>query len=301
MSSISVRHRPPLLRAWLLAWALLPGCERGSAPPEGSADAPAAPGGAQADAPAADGADAAPTEPAGPPLPAAEGILDKAAVAMGGAEAVGGIESFHSRGTVEIVGQNIKGDLNIWWKDGDFYMEQIIPGVGEMRAGKQGDRIWSEDPFNGLRTLGGVEAEQHAWASSLLLAADWRRYFHSARTVAEREVDGHPVHDVVLASDSGLEVTMSFDAETGLQVGQSFEQITPMGRQPFVVTFEDYRDVDGVKIAFRQSIDAKYQEILQVIDEVELNAEVDESKFAFPRKGADLVKQSASSSPSQGG
>ncbi|MCA9649928.1 MAG: hypothetical protein KC501_08465 [Myxococcales bacterium] len=217
-------------------------------------------------------------------------MLDRAAVAMGGRQAIDTIQSFHYRGTIEMLGQNIRGDLRIWWKGGDFYMEQIVPGIGEMRAGKQGDRIWADDPVNGRRRLTGIEAEQHTWASSLLLAADWKRYFDEAQTIAEREVDGHRILDVRLSSATGLEVTMSFDADTGLQVGQSFEQVTPMGRQPFDVTFEDYRDVDGIKIAFRQVIDAKFQKIVQVIEEVELNAAVDEGLFAQPGS-ADVVRR----------
>lgn len=274
---------------WLLAMALVAGCERGSAPPQG--DPPATPG----ETPAGD---AAPVEAPAPPLPAAEDILAKAAEAMGGRTAIDAIESFHYRGTIELLGQNIRSDLRIWWQGGDFFMEQIVPGVGQMRAGKQGDEIWSDDPINNRRMLSGVEAEQHAWASSLLLAADWERYFDEAKTIAERETDGgkgatQVVYDVQLTSKSGLTVTMSFDAETGLQVGQTFEQITPMGTQPFEVTFEDYRDVEGVKIAFRQVIDAKFQQMVQVIDEVELNVEVDASKFAYPRGSSDLVRQPA--------
>lgn len=282
-----VRHRSPL-RPWLLAVALLAGCERGSAPPEGNGDPPAAPGG---DQPSGDAGGAKAAEPPAKPLPQAQGILDRATAAMGGREAIDAIDSFHYRGTVEMLGQNIRGELRIWWKGGDYYMEQVIPGIGEMRAGKRGDQIWADDPINGRRTLSGAEAEQHTWASSILLAADWQRYFDRAQTVAERTADGTTLYDVKLGSASGLEVTMSFDAESGLQVGQTFEQITPMGRQPFDVTFDDYREIDGVKIAFRQEIDAKFQKIVQVIDEVQLNAEVDESKFAFPRTGSDLVRQ----------
>ncbi len=234
-------------------------------------------------------ADSAPAEPKAE-LPAAEGILAKAAEAMGTPEAIAKVQSFYYRGTIEMTGQNIHGDLEIWWKNGDFFMEQVVRGVGEMRAGKLGEEIWAEDPINGRRTLSGVEAEQHAWASSLLLAAEWTRHFDSARTVAEREVDGRRIYDVKLASTSGLEVTMSFDAESGLQVGQSFEQVTPMGKQPFEVRFEDYREIDGIKLAFRQVIDAKIQKIVQEITEVQINAEVDETRFGFPRTG-DVVRQ----------
>jgi hypothetical protein len=233
-----------------------------------------------------------PSEPAPKAeLPAAEGILERAAAAMGSKEAIDRVESFYYRGTIEVLGQNIHGDLEIWWKGGDFFMEQVVPGLGRMRAGKQGDEIWAEDPVNGLRRLSGVEAEQHAWASSLLLAAEWRRYFQSAETIAAREVDGRTIHDVELSAPSGLRVVMSFDAESGLQVGQSFEQVTPMGKQPFEVRFEDYREVEGIKLAYRQVIDAKVQQVVQVITEVRLNAPVDPAKLAYPRTGSDLVRQ----------
>ena len=224
------------------------------------------------------------------PLPAAEGILERAAAAMGGKEAIDRVQSFYYRGTIDLVGQNIQGDLEIWWKGGDFFMVQVVPGLGEMRAGKQGDEIWAQDPIHGLRRLSGVEAEQHAWASSLLLAAEWHRYFQTAKTIGVREVDGRKVYDVELGAASGLRVVMSFDAESGLQVGQSFEQVTPMGKQPFEVRFEDYREVEGIKLAYRQVIDAKVQEVVQVITEVRLNAEVDATQFAYPRTGADLVR-----------
>lgn len=256
--------------------------EGGTPPAAGAGDA------ATAEAKAGAGAVAA---PAAPELPEAAGILARATTAMGGKEAIDRVKSFYYRGTIELVGQNIHGDLEIWWKGGDFFMEQLVPGIGQMRAGKRGDEIWSADPVHGLRRLSGVEAEQHAWASSLLLAAEWERYFKTANTIAVRSEGGRTIHDVELGAPSGLRVVMSFDAESGLQVGQSFEQVTPMGKQPFDVRFEDYREVEGIKLAYRQVIDAKVQQVVQVITEVRLNAEVDESKFAQPRTGADLVQQ----------
>ncbi|MEM9452936.1 MAG: hypothetical protein AAGF11_02070 [Myxococcota bacterium] len=262
-------------------------CSSGACAKNGTTpEADASPGKSHTQA-KADGAEAA---EAPPQLPEAAGILNKAAKAMGDVEALAQVESFYYRGTIDMAGQNIHGDLEIWWKKGDFFMEQIIPGIGQMRAGKQGEEIWADDPINGPRKLAGVEAEQHAWASSLLLAAEWDRYFDEAQTVAARDVDGRTIHDVKLSAASGLTVTMSFDAESGLQVGQSFEQVTPMGRQPFVVRFEDYREVEGIKLAFRQIIDAKVQKVVQEITEVKINAEVDETRFGFPHTG-DVVRQ----------
>lgn len=291
IAGLAFRRRRARLGPLLLALGLALGTGGSACQPSRSGSAgdgePASAG-----AKAGDEAKAAPSEPApAAELPAAEGILERAAAAMGGKEAIDRVESFYYRGTIEVVGQNIRGDLEIWWEGGDFFMEQIVPGLGRMRAGKQGEEIWADDPINGLRRLSGVEAEQHAWASSLLLAAEWKRYFQSAKTIATRQVDGRTVHDVELSAPSGLRVVMSFDAESGLQVGQSFEQVTPMGKQPFEVRFEDYREVEGIQLAYRQVIDAKVQQVVQVITEVRLNAPVDATKFAYPRTGADLVRQ----------
>lgn len=282
IAACASRRWPARLGSWLLVLALGSACRQGDGAAAKEAGEPA-----PSDATAPPANDVVPEAA----LPAAEGILERAAAAMGGKEAIDRVESFYYRGAIEMVGQNIRGDLEIWWKGGDFYMEQVIPGLGRMRAGRRGDEIWAEDPIHGLRELSGVEAEQLAWASSLLLPGEWKRYFQHAKTIAARTEDGRTLYDVELSASSGLRVVMRFDAESGLQVGQSFEQVTPMGQQPFDVRFEDFREVDGIKLAYRQVIDAKVQRLVQVITEVRLNAAVDESKMAMPRTGADLVKQ----------
>jgi hypothetical protein len=225
-------------------------------------------------------------------LPAAETILAKAVEAVGGRDKLEAIDSFYYKGQVSVSGQNMGGPIEIWWKDGDFFTTQKMMGVGQIKAGKRGETIWSQDPINGLRKLEGPEGEQHLWASSLMLAADWKDHFSEAETVAEREVDGTTVYDVKLTSDSGATLIMSFDADSGLQVAQSFEQVTPMGKMPISVEMEDYRTVEGhgIKIAFRQVTDAKLMKATQEISEIEVNAEVDPSKFAMPTGGAEVVE-----------
>lgn len=222
-------------------------------------------------------------------LPEAEALLDKAVEAVGGRDKLDEVESFYYKGKISIAGQNIGGDIEIWWKNGDFYTTQEMAGIGQIQAGKQGDTIWSQDPINGLRELEGPEAEQHTWASSLMLAADWKQYFEKAETVAEREVDDKTVYDVKLTSPSGAQVRLTFDAETGLQVAQEFKQVTPMGQMPVKVVMEDYRDVDGIKIAFKQVTDASLAKATQEIVELKLNPEVDTSRFAMPTGDTEVV------------
>lgn len=241
---------------------------------------------------AADDASAGGEEPSDPAaqLPEAAEILARAVDAVGGKAKLDAVHSFYFQADVSVLGQNIAGNVKVWWKDGDFYTTNEMIGVGQIQAGKQGDVIWSEDPINGLRRLGGIEAEQHMWASSLMLFSDWQSYFDKAETIGQREFDGKKVYDVKLTSASGAEVTMTFDAESGLQVAQEFESASPMGNMPVKVSIEDYRDVDGIKIAFKHVTDASLAKATQTITEIQLNPEVDTSRFAMPTGGAELVE-----------
>jgi hypothetical protein len=225
----------------------------------------------------------APTpEPAKEALPAAEEVLAKAVDAVGGKTRLEAIESTHSTGRLVVTGQNIAGEMEAWWKGGEFYEEITMAGIGRIRAGKQGDTIWSEDPILGLRKLEGKEAEQAQWLSVPLLAASWQRFFTTAKTTGAREVDGKQAYDVTLTSAAGDEAVLSFAAESGLQVALSFSQVTPMGAMPFRMKMEDYRDVEGLKVSFRKVTDASVASMVQEITKIEFNVEVDETKFAMP-------------------
>lgn len=291
--SHSIRSIARFHRIALAAFFAVAACTNKDEPDAAAAaTAPAAAAG-KAEAGAAEaGADSA-ADSSEPALPAAEDILAKAVEALGGSDKLGEIDSFYYEGKIEILGQNIDGAVKIWWKNGDFYTEQEMKGIGTVRAGKKGDVVWAEDPITGLRELEGAEAEQHMWASSLQLAADWKRYFEKATTVAERTEEDKKVYDVELVAATGGKVKMSFDAETGLQVSQEFEQVTPLGKLPVTVKMQDYREVEGVKFAFKQVTDANLMKATQTIEKIEINPEVSESRFAMPGSGAETVKKPA--------
>jgi hypothetical protein len=230
-------------------------------------------------------------------LPDAVELLDKAVVAQGGREKLDALESLYLEGKLEVPAQNIKGEMKLWWKAGDFYTEQTMVSVGTVRAGKHGDVIWSEDPINGLRKLDGAEAEQHSWASSPSLAAHWQRYFEKAETTGEREVGGAKAYDVTLTSKTGAKVTISVDATSYLPVAQKFEQDTPLGAMPVSVELKDYRDVGGLKLPHVQITDASLAVATQTLTKVEFGAEVDPAKFAMPTRGTKTITPATSGAP----
>ncbi len=234
------------------------------------------------------GAEEAP-KPKEAAYPDAAELLAASVEAVGGKEKLQSITSFHLEGTIGAPKQGLSGKVETWWKQGDFYMVQTIPGLGINRSGKKGDVIWAEEPINGLRKLEGKEAEQHMWASSLLLTADWQKYFESAETVGERTIDGKKVYDIELVTASGSKLSVTIDADDKMMVEQAFEVVSPMGSMPVTIRSTDYRDVSGMKIPYKQVTDASLMELTQELTLVEVNVEVDEAKFALPEDDVPVV------------
>lgn len=279
-----------VLTTFSLAALLSLGACKGDAPADGQdKSAEAADKAASGDAPDKTDGVPAPAEPAAD-LPEAKELLAKAVEAAGGKEKFDAVESFYQEGATVVKGQNINATVKLWWKNGDFYSESDMPGVGKIRAGKKGDVAWTDEPISGLRKLEGKEAAQAQWSSSLLLAGEWETYFDSAETVAKRDLNGTEVYDIKLVGKAGEELVMSLDAQTFLPVAQTFKQSGPMGETPITMHIKDYRDVDGMKLSFASVADAGLMELEQTVTKLELNVPVDESTFAMPTGGAEVVK-----------
>lgn len=84
-------------------------------------------------------------------------------------------------------------------------------------------------------------------------------------------------------SDRRIE-RLYFDAQTGLLLRVAATTETPLARLPEETVFEDYREVDGVKIPFtlRASYVDPFIGWTRKLTEVKHNVTVDDSKFANP-------------------
>lgn len=262
----------------LLTTALvcLAACTGGAAPEakkeEAKAEAPKAAPAAKVEAP----------KPEIPPELAAEKLLAEVVEAAGGAAKFDAIKSYTYEMKVEIVGSGIAGTGKAWAKEGDFYLEIALPGVGTSVAGGRGGKLWTQDPIQGLRALSGKEAEMAAMGASLNLAHDWRRFFDKAETTAVAAEGGKQYADVTLTAKSGNSVTLRIDLESKRVVLQKTKQYSSMGEIPVDVAVEDYRQQDGVWLSFAQTADMKLQKMRTEVTKLELNVPVDESKFALP-------------------
>jgi hypothetical protein len=211
-------------------------------------------------------------------LPSAEEVLAASVGAMGGMDRVNAMKTYYSEARMEVKGQAIAADIRTWGKGKELYMETEMTGIGTTKVWKHDGEVWSEDPINGRRKLEKEEAWQAAWMSSPFLPAEWKQHFEEAKTIERREVDGRQVLDIQLNSSQG-QLVLSFDEQNLLLVGQKFDQASPMGKMPVVVSLSDYKDVDGVKIPYASTMTLPIMTTTQTVTKFESNIPIDDSRF----------------------
>jgi len=135
----------------------------------------------------------------------------------------------------------------------------------------------------GLRTMTGADA-----ATSMMFARAYEPVIslpEKARVTGKETIDGHEAWSVSAPLDEHTRERIWFDATTGLALRRVVTTDSPVGRIPLQSDFEDYREVNGVKIPFTirvssvnggQTATRKYSSIV-------FGAPVDEKMFEPPK------------------
>jgi hypothetical protein len=100
-----------------------------------------------------------------------------------------------------------------------------------------------------------------------------------------KEVEGKKLAEITMTSALGDKLVLRIDMDSKLPVSESFEQSSPMGTMPATVYFKDFREVEGMKLPYEQVVDASLTKAVSTTTRLELNATVDDSKFAMPGAG----------------
>ena len=102
----------------------------------------------------------------------------------------------------------------------------------------------------------------------------------SRATVGERDV-----YVISAPSSEGNGEKLFFDAQTGLLVRRYLEFKTVLGSTPVQVDYEDYREVDGVKLPFSIRWSNPRYSWGRKIDQIKHNVAIDDEKFSPPAAG----------------
>jgi outer membrane lipoprotein-sorting protein len=224
--------------------------------------------------------------PAAPGAPSADQILDKYIQALGGAQRLSALASFLAKGTSAGYGpEGSPRPIEIYAKAPNQRATIIHTQNGDSVTVYDGRAGWIKAPLRpvpimavsgsaleGLR----LDAELAFPARIKEVLSKWRVGF--AATINDREAQ-------VLqgTTPGGSLATLYFDAESGLLVRLVRYADSVVGRTPTQIDYSDYREVAGVKLPFRLTVNWLDGKENFELTEIQPNVSIDAAVFARPR------------------
>ncbi len=222
--------------------------------------------------------DAAPTERT--TLPSMEQIFIKYLEALGG-NAATGTKTLVLKGKRE-ASQNRNWPNEISWAAPDKFLLVATMPQATVRQIVNGDKGWIVNGTS-VRNLPAATAVDTGRSFDELFTVIKVKPSQNMRLVGTRKVGERDTYMIENVTDTKIE-RFYFDTQTGLLLRKMTLQKTMLMPFPEQVDFEDYRDVDGVKVPFtiRYSAIDTYDSWTRTFTEIERNALLSDSLFAAP-------------------
>ncbi len=219
-----------------------------------------------------------------PAPPSVDQILDKYVQALGGKAAIEKLNSRVTKGSFEVPEQGLTGSLDAYAKAPNKTASVVeIAGVGQFRQGFDGTLAWADNPMAGFRELSGQELANTKRSSEFYQSLKLRQLYPKITLKGTEKVGQRESYVVEADPGDGSLRRMYLDVETGLLVRNDTELDTAtQGRMKIEVYFDDYKEVDGVKVPFTvRQVNPNISWVIKAT-EVRHNVPVDDAKFAKP-------------------
>lgn len=240
--------------------------------------AQAAPGAAAPGRGPGPGAQQAPAAPA-PPMPAINDVLAKYASALGGQAVVQKLTARTASGTFT-QGAGSPTPIEEVRKAPNKAAYTLHGQRGDNMQGYDGANGWTANPFFGAAdTSGDALVRLKEWAE-FYPGLSIQQEYQKTQVDGVEQIDGHDTYRV-LAFRGNDPDRFYFDKDSGLLVRFYTRIESALGDLPQETTFDDYRDVSGVKVPFTVRVATVQNVGVYKWDKIEANA-VDDARFTKP-------------------
>lgn len=216
-------------------------------------------------------------------MPTIDQILDKFIQALGGKAAIEKLTSRVSKGTMEVVTFGVTGSTEIYAKAPNKYLLiSEFPDYGLVKRAFDGTIAWSQDPQSGLTDITGPPLAAVKRSADFYRNIKIKELYPQATIKGKEKVGDREAYVIEVVPDEGGLDKMYFDATTGLLISAQAERERPEGRIRTESQFEDYRDVDGVKLPFTIRETNPNLSLILRLSEIKHNVPIEDAKFSKP-------------------
>jgi hypothetical protein len=233
------------------------------------------------DRPAAPSAAASPTPR--PPRPTPEQILQKYVEAVGGRAAIAKVQTTVLKGTRE-ASQNRSWPIEVTLKGTDkFSVVAQVPQQGTVTQAFNGAAGWIKNP-RGQHAASADELAALQRSALMYAPIKIKEPFASLKPNGRGKVGDRDAWVLMTTAPDGTIERYLFDMETGLLLRQTTFTPTVLNLIPEQIDYEDYRDVDGVKLPFTIRVSGidTFFDSTRKFTEIKHNVPVDDAQFQMP-------------------
>lgn len=225
------------------------------------------------------------------PAITADELMAKVIEAAGGEANWRKITSRVTVAEIDAVNQGVKGTVTSYSKSPNkSASETTMTAVGKTIAkgweffdGTKGEELYTFAP---VEKYAGKKLEDMRINSDILSLLNWKTNYKTVEVKGTEKVGDEECYVVEFTPEKGTKVTELYSTKTFLAMerrGFSPSSTSDMS-MPYTITFSDYREVDGIKLAFKSvNASAGMGDIVSIIKSVKHNVPVDDKIFA-PRK-----------------
>jgi len=229
-------------------------------------------------------------------LPSAEALLAKMVKAMGGEASLRKLSHQKLSGTFEMPMMQVKAPMTVHAAAPNLRHVSVDGGeMGMFLNGFDGKVAWREDPQSGANVLDGVMRDQAILEADFFGPLNYQKNYKAIDMVGLADFNNAKCYQLTLTPREGDPETLYINVETNLIAGGEQVVITPQGEVEVRQIVEEYRDVDGIKVATKTRIIIDgYME--QIVNFTEVSHEkFDHKIFELPESIKALVKEKQTS------
>lgn len=211
-------------------------------------------------------------------LPTVDAVLAKYVAAIGGQAAQRRITSRVSKGRVDVPGVSFGGKLEVYAKAPNKSLTVMdVEPAGLLKQGFDGRVGWSRgsDAADGIARAALVDADFYR---EIKLKEQYTRL----RLLGKVKEGFREVYLVEAMPRSGAAENLYFDVQSGLLVRRDLPRKSSKGPVRAEVYYNDWRDIDGVKVPFRIMQVLQDTRFVITLEDVKQNVPVDDAIFLRP-------------------
>lgn len=205
-------------------------------------------------------------------------VLDNYVTAIGGKKAVENIKNMVSKSQMEFVGADFILDREITETPTRYFIKVNSQRTGEITRTFDGTHC-REKRMGEVRDITGEEKQSFLNTSAFLRYAEWEKNLTGYKYDGVEKVDGVKMHKLSVTTIYGQKETWYFDAKSNLLTQIEEELEMPGGKSTSTTVYSDYREVNGIKLSFLQTINMPGQTRKITFSEILANQEIDTTMF----------------------